>query len=231
MPDELDNNWIDRAALITKIAASLIPTIGGPLSELITETIPRLRQDRIVEYLRKLNERIETLEKEQVERILFNEEKIDLVEAGGHFAARATSSDRISNIAELVFRGLEAEETNFIRRKRLIKLFGEIDDDEFILLNAYGQSYGGSNPSVWDTIDRPLPVTLGSSEEEIDNQKLYELGKLSLLRLGLLERKFDNVKRGDYPPFDAQAGGFKSRIEISHLGRMLLKETGIDLPI
>ena len=32
------------------------------------------------------------------------------------------------------------------------------------------------------------------------------------------------------PPFDAKAGGFKSRIEISYLGRMLLREAGIDLP-
>ncbi len=58
----------------------------------------------------------------------------------------------------------------------------------------------------------------------------YKLGEQNLLKLGLLQRKYDNVKRGEYPPFDAQAGGFKSRIDISYLGRMLLKEAGIDLP-
>ena len=230
MPDELDNNWSDRAALVTKIAASLVPMVGGPLAELVTEVVPRLRQDRIVEYLRQLAARIETLEKEKVERILADVEKIDLLESGGYLAARATRSDRISKIAEIVFRGLDAEQTNLIRRKRLLGLFGAIDDDELLLLNAYGQSYGAPGSNAWDAIDRPLPAHFGSSMEDIDNVKLYELGEQNLLRLGLLQHKFDNVKKGEYPPFDTRSGGFKSRTEISHLGRLLLKEAGIDLP-
>ena len=230
MPDELDSNWSDRAALVTKIAASLVPMVGGPLAELITEVIPRLRQDRIVEYLRQLAARIETLEKENVERIQADIEKIDLIESGGYLAARATTSDRISKIVEIVFRGLGAEQTNFIRRKRLLGLFGAIDDDELLLLNAYGQSYGMPRSNAWDAIDRPTPAHFGSSTEDIDNAKLYELGEQNLLRLGLLQPKFDNMKKGEYPPFDARSGGFKSRTEISHLGRMLLREVGVDLP-
>ena len=146
MSDQLDNNWLDDIALVTKAAASLVPVIGGPLAELITEGIPRLRQDRIVEYLRQLNARLETLEKEKVEHILADVEKIDLIESGGFLAARATTSDRITKIAEIVFRGLREDEVDLIRRKRLLDLFGEIDDDEFLLLNAYGQLYGGLVP-------------------------------------------------------------------------------------
>ena len=98
MSDELDKDWRDHTALVTRIASSLVPLVGGPLGEVIVGAIPRLRQDRIVEYLR------------------------------------------------------------------------------------------------------------------------------------LLERKFDNVKKGEYPPFDPKSGGFKSRIQISYLGKMLLKEAGISLP-
>ena len=230
MSDSLDTDWRDRAALVTKVAAGLVPLLGGPLAELITEAIPRLRQDRIVEYVRQLNQRVETLEKEHVERILDDQERIDLIESGGHLAARATTSERISRIAEIVFRGLESDETNIIRRKRLLGLFAEVDDDEFLLLNAYGQSYGGLDSSAWETIDQPPPAHLGSSEKQLDDSKLYDLGKQNLLRLGLLQQKFDNVKKGQYPPFDAQSGGFKSRVEISYLGRMLLREVGISLP-
>ena len=43
MSDQLDNDWRDRAALVTKVAASLVPVVGGPLAELVTEVIPRLR--------------------------------------------------------------------------------------------------------------------------------------------------------------------------------------------
>jgi len=230
MPDPLDADWRDRAALATKVAASLVPLVGGPLAELVTEAIPRLRQERIVEYLRQINQRVETLEKEHVERVLDDRERIDLIESGGHLAARATTSERISRIAEIVFRGLESDETNIIRRKRLLGLFAEVDDDEFLLLNAYGQSYGGLDSSVWSTVDQPPPARLGSSTERLDDATLYDLGKQNLLRLGLLQRRFDNVKKGEYPPFDAREGGFKSRVEVSYLGRMLLREVGIDLP-
>ena len=230
MPDELDKSWIDYTALVTKIAAGLLPIVGGPLGEVIAEIIPRLRQERIVEYLRQLNERVETLEKEHVERILVDKERIDLVETGGYLAARSTTTDRISKIAEIVFCGLCAEEANIIRRKRLLALFGEIDDDEFLLLNAYGQSQGLGRTDAWDAIDRPAPAHLGSSREQIDKTGLYELGQQNLLRLGLLERKYDNMKKGEYPPFDPKSGGFKSRVQISYLGRMLLREAGIDLP-
>ena len=230
MSDQLDKNWRDNIALVTKAAASLVPVIGGPLAELITEAIPRLRQDRIVEYIRQLNARLETLKKEKVEHILTDVEKIDLIESGGFLAARATTSDRITKIAEIVFRGLREDEIDLIRRKRLLDLFGEIDDDEFLLLNAYGQSYGDLVSNAWDSVDQLRPPTMGSSQEEIDRSELYKLGEQNLLRLGLLRHNYGHVKKGEYPPFDAQTGGFKSRIDISPLGRMLLKEAGIDLP-
>ena len=169
MPDKLDNDWRDRAALVTKVAASLVPIVGGPLAELITEIIPRQRQERIVEYLRALNTRLKMLETERINRIMADTEKVDLIESGGHLAARATSPERISRLAEIVLRGLESDEANFVRlaaratsperisrlaeivlrglesdeanfvrRKRLLGLFGEIDDDEFLILDAYG---------------------------------------------------------------------------------------------
>ena len=229
MSDQLDSDKRDRLALVTKVAASLVPFVGGPLGELIAEAIPRQRQDRIVEYLRELETRLATLENEKVERILTDVEKVDLVESGGYLAARATSSERISRIAEIVFRGLGADEAHVLRRKRLLGLFSEIDDDEFLLLNAYGQSYGRRRIRRLGCHRAPPPAVIGSSEEQLAEAKLYELGMENLLRLGLLQRKFDHVKKGEYPPFDAKAGGFKSRTEISYLGRMLLKEAGVEL--
>lgn len=231
MPDELDKTWRDRAALATKVATSLVPIVGGPLAELISEAIPRLRQDRMIEYLRQLDKKMGVLEKVFSERLSADEERIDLIETGGHLAARATTTERISHIAEIVVRGLSSDEANFIRRKRLLGLFGEIDDEEFLLLKAYGESERGSNSNAWDAIDRPPPAVFGSSREELDRAKLYEVGKENLLRLGLLERRFGQVKKGEYPEFDARSGGFKSHVGISYLGRMLLREAGIDLSL
>ncbi len=234
MSDELDKNWKDHLAMVTKLAGALMPVIGGPLSELIVQTIPRLRQERIVEYLRLLDERVIKLEQTSIAVVLADEERIDLVETGGHLAARATSFDRIAMIAEIVGRGLCSEDARFIRRKRRLErrldLFGEIDDDEFSILAAFGQSVGRLRSDKWDQIDRPAPAMLGSSPEKIDDRKLYEAGIQKLLRLGLLEPQFDRVKKGEYPPFDPKAGGFKSRPKVSYLGRMLLREAGVELP-
>jgi len=230
MSDDLDKDWRDRLASVARAVVSVAPYVGGPLAELVTKTIPRLRQDRIVEYLRLLDKRLARLERERIDRILADPEKVDLIESGGFLAARATSSDRISRIAEVVFRGLESDEVSLVRRKRLLGLFGELDDDEFLLLNAYGQSYGEAGSEAWDAVDRPSPAHLGSSQEELSEAKLYDLGGEHLLRLGLLQRHFGHVKKGEYPPFDPRSGGFQSRIEISYLGRILLKEAGVELP-
>ena len=230
MSDELNKNWKDQMAVVAKLVGSFVPVVGGPLSELIVQTIPRLRQERIVEYLRLLDERMMNLEHTQVAIVLADEQKIDLVETGGHLAARATTSQRISTIAEIVGRGLCSNDVQIIRRKRLLDLFGEIDEDEFAILAAFGRSGGMLNTDAWDQVDRPAPVYVGSSQEEIDDRQLYETGIQKLLRLGLLEPQFDRVNKGEYPPFDPKTGGFKSRPKVSPLGRMLLKEAGIELP-
>ena len=231
MSDQLDPNWRDRVASITRVAASLVPMVGGPLAEVVTETIPRLRQERIVEFLRLLEARLATLERDRVEDILSDPEAIDMVESGGHVAARAVTPERLGRITELVFRGLAAHDADTIRRKRLLVLLGQIDDDEFVLLNAYGQSYGGDGSEAWDAVARPEPTVLGSSRKHLESAELYDAGIQHLLRLGLLQRNYGFVKRGEYLPFDPKSDGFKSRIEVSHLGRMLLRETGIDLPV
>ena len=230
MSDELNKNWKDQMAIVAKLVGSLVPVVGGPLSELIVQTIPRLRQERIVEYLRLLDERMTNLEHTHVAIVLADEEKIDLVETGGHLATRATTSQRISMIAEIVGRGLCSNDAQIVRRKRLLDLFGEIDEDEFAILAAFGRSGGMLNTDAWDQVDRPVPVYLGSSQEDTDDRQLYETGIQKLLRLGLLEPQFNRVNKGEYPPFDPKTGGFKSRPKVSPLGRMLLKEAGIELP-
>lgn len=75
-------------------------------------------------------------------------------------------------------------------------------------------------------MNRPEPTFMGSSTEAIDREALFELGKNRLLRLGLLKSKFSSVKKGQLPEFDPKTGGFEGRVEISYLGRMLLRSAG-----
>lgn len=134
MSDELDTNAKDRLVAATRGALNAVPFAGGILGELITEVIPGQRHDRIVAYIRLLESRIGAMEAAAASAALANPEKIDLIERGGFQAARATSRERIAQIVEVVAHGLEADAAEIIRRKRLIELLGEIDDDEVAVL-------------------------------------------------------------------------------------------------
>lgn len=230
MSDELDTNAKDRLVAATRGALNAVPFAGGLLGELITEVIPGQRHDRIVAYIRLLEVRIAAMEAESTSAALRNPEKIDLIERGGFQAARATSPERIAQIVEVVAHGLEADEAEIIRRKRLMELLGEIDDDEVAILTAYGRSYAGGDRGAFDAVSRPGPPFLSAPREVIEQNKLYDLGIDHLLRMGLLERRFGNVKKGEMPEFDSKTGGFKGTVQISYLGRMLLRQMGIKLP-
>lgn len=230
MTDELDSNSKDKLVAATRGALAAVPFAGGLLGELVTEVIPGQRQDRIVAYLRELESRLSSMEESALKAALEHPEKIDLIERGGFQAARATSQERISYVVGIVSRGLEGDEAEAVRRKRLLDLLGEIDEDEATILTAYGRSYAGGDRNAWDNVSRPQPPTLGAGRAVIEQNQLYDLGNEHLLRLGLLKRNFGNVKKGQIPEFDPKAGTFKSRIEISYLGRMLLREMGVELP-
>jgi hypothetical protein len=69
-----------------------------------------------------------------------------------------------------------------------------------------------------------------SPVSELDAEKLYDAGEQHLLRLGLLRKNYGSVGRGELPEFDARSGDFRHRVEISYLGRMLLRAIGQPSP-
>jgi len=229
-PDGLDDDWRDRFVAIGKSAAGLVPIFGGPLAEIIGVVVPGQRADRIAAYLRALASRVDALAEEVRQGLHSNAEKIDLIEEGGYQAARATSPDRVEQIVEAVSRGLVEDDAHVVRRKRLLLIFGELDDDEVSLLNAYGRSYAGADRDAFGKVNRPAPTHMRSSPDEIERNRLYELGTEHLLRLGLLKKNYGNVKKGELPEFDVRKGDFKHNIGISPLGRMILKEIGLPTP-
>lgn len=230
MSDKLDPKYTDKVVAATKSVSSMVPMVGGLLGELLTSSAPNQRTERIVSYIRKLERRLATLEESVTSNILSSPEKIDLIEEGGFQAARATSEERIERVVEIVANGLEAEESEIIRRKRLLKLLGQIDDDEFAILRAYGRSYAGGDHNAFSEINIPEPPTLDSHSGVIQQNKLYELGKMRLTQLGLLQKNYGSLKKDQLPEFDPRSGDFKHRLEVSYLGRLLLREAGIELP-
>jgi len=229
--DGLDIHESDALAATGRALSGLIPMFGGVVGELITKVIPDQRTERIVTYVRNLNQRLEDLD-ERLEAILQDPENIDLIEEGGFQAARATTEERIKLIASLVANGLAADDADAIRRKRLARLLGELDNDEVTLLDAYGQSYGGGGGrDHFEKVNRPEPSHMGSSVAQIDAEKLFEAGSENLLRLGLLKKNYRNPPRGQAPNFDTRKGDYEHSVEVSYLGRLLLRFIGRPSPI
>lgn len=228
--DGLDSDFRDQLVAIGKGVAGLVPIAGGTVAEIVGAIIPEQRADRIATYLRALASRVDELTVEVRTALAANPESIDLIEEGGFQAARATSSQRIEQIVEAVSNGLRADDADVIRRKRLLLLLGELDDDEINILNAYGRAYGGLDRDAFANINLPDPAHLQSSVEVIDQNQLYQAGRKHLLRLGLLKKNYGSVKKGQLPEFDAREGDFKHRVEVSYLGRMVLREIGLGSP-
>ena len=228
--DGLDEDIRDRMVAIGKGIISLVPFAGGPLAEIVGAVVPTQRADRIAAYLRALSNRVDAFEAATKNDLLSSKQKIDLIEEGGFQAARALSETRIEQIVEAVAAGISADEAEIIRRKRLLAILGELDDDEVNLLNAYGRSYGGGDENAWDAVNRPEPTHMQSSRADVDRDRLYEAGSAHLLRLGLIKKNYGNVRRGELPDFDANKGDFKHAVEIAYLGRMLLREIGMTPP-
>lgn len=228
--DRLDEDYRDQLVAIGKGAVSLVPLVGGPLAEIIGSVVPNQRADRITTFVRELDERIKAVAEAVRESLVKNKAKIDLIEEGGYQAARAISSERIAQIVEAVARGLEENDADVIRRRRLLVILGELDDDEIALLNAYGRTYGGADRGAFERINRPERPHMQSSVAVRENDRLYQVGKEHLLRLELLKRNYGSVKKGQTPEFDPKEGDFKHTVEVSYLGRLLLKEIGMITP-
>lgn len=229
--DGLDDNLRDKMVAIAKGAAGALPIAGGIVSEIVGAVIPGQRADRITVYLRALSQRVGEMEESTKKNLADNAEKIDLIEEGGFQSARATSQERIAYIIEAVSRGLSAEDSDVLRRKRLLLILSSLDDDEVNLLNAYGRAYGTGDRHAFDGVNLPDPPHLQSERGAIERRQLYEVGKNNLIQFGLLKKNYGTVKKGTLPEFDTRQGDFKHRLEISYLGRMLLREIGMTVPI
>ncbi|QJQ32648.1 hypothetical protein GV829_09450 [Sphingomonas lacunae] len=231
MDDDLNTNTRDYIVAVGRSAVSLVPFVGGVLGEIISVSVPRQRQDRIVEYVRMLDEKINLLEDSMQKLISEDPERIDLIESGAYSAASSTSNQRIKYIVSLVISGISSEDSNIIRRKRLLKILDEIDDDELSILIAFGQSYTGHARDAWDKIDRPMPIHMQSENDEIERNHLFDFGQERLLTLGLISMNFGSLKRGQLPEFDPKKGRFKGGLRISAMGRIFLKEVGVEQPM
>lgn len=192
--DELSPNRRDRLVSVAKVAAAAVPFVGAVISELLTETIPELRFDRAVTFIRELDQELRRLgaRVEDVERNLRSEQGIDLLEEGVLQASRSVSSERKLGLARLVARSLGVEELKYEQARTLLGLYRDLTDPEIIWLLYYSMNpvlapgphrqWIEQHPEVL----MPISKEMGAPQEQYERAAMQELWKENLERFGLI---------------------------------------------
>lgn len=134
---ELGDNATDRTVAVLKSVAGLVPWAGTAFGEIISQTIPNQRIERLEKYLKHLALRLDAMQVDDIADKIKRVENVDFFEDGAYLAARAMSDERMKYIANCVAEGIAKDQLDKTREKRVLRLLQDLDDEEIILLNGY----------------------------------------------------------------------------------------------
>lgn len=229
--NQLDNNGSDLIAAVTKASVGAVPVAGSFLAEIVGALIPNQRIDRIAKYAAKLNERLEEMPEEVIERLRNDEQFVDLMEESFIRATRASSDERREYILNIVRNGISDESADINNAKYLLNLLSELNDSEVIWLRFFHEQTMNEKSqfqALHANILAPVQVVLGSSENERQRRAVQASYKEHLERLGLIKHDIKMNKDLGVPEYDK----ITSKPKVSHsrtttLGDMLLSNIGL----
>jgi len=231
MSSPLDDKKNDLIASAGKSILGVVPFAGPLLAEIVDHLVPDQRVDRLTAYVKELESRLSSAEETIVRASLNKPEGLALAEDGYIAASRAVTRDRASYIASVVANGLSVEEMSESRQRYLLNLLSELNDEEVLWLRFF------FNPVIdgdhefrnkHEKIFEPARAYIGAPESEIEKASIQESYKEHLERLGLVESKIQFDRKTGVPEFDKFSGKPRtSYTDITHLGRMLLREIGM----
>jgi hypothetical protein len=187
---ELGPGGGDRTAAVARVMISGIaagipligPLIGQTLFEVVSELIPNQRIDRLENYMRMLGEEIALLKIPNVDEAIKRPENIDLFEDGVYQAVRALTDKRKRLIAKAVAKGIASEEQSKMREKRILKILDDLDDQEVLILEAYGSDFVSARLQEI----RPPLASDADPVEKKERSWFFDWAVERLLRLNLL---------------------------------------------
>lgn len=194
---ELDTTTTDKLAAAARGIAAACPVFGGLVAEAVNSIIPNQKLDRVIGFLRHLDEKVSILDRDlsRAASRLQDERGLDLLEEGIVQAARALTEERRTHIGNLLARSLTQAELKYAESKKLLNLLRELTDAELLFLVYYSESpYLGSDfhrdlMEKHPDVLRPASRSLGIPQAEIDRGALREGYLSTLVRLGLLQQK------------------------------------------
>lgn len=221
----------DYVASVVRGLIGAVPFAGSLLAEIADTIIPNQRIERLTKYARELERRLSKMDQEYIRSNLSNANFTDLVEESMRQAARSLTEERRQYLASIIANGLTSADIEFFESKHLLRILGEINDVEVIILRFHLVSTVGGDEEFRNKHEHilvPEPPHLGSSQGVIDKYALHKSYKEHLTSLGLLERRYEINSRTKEMVIDTHVGGPKLRgYQITVLGRLLLKHIGL----
>lgn len=220
----------DFLAQLAKSGLGAIPLAGSLLSEVASSLIPNQRIDRIVKFAEKLEEKLTKLDESYIRTQLTNENFVDVLEEGIIQAAKSLSEERREYISAIIANGLSNKEVKFNETRHFLKLLGEINDVEVILLRFYlVPTIGGDKKfrKKHETIIMGKPVTIGSPQIEKDKETIKLTYKEHLASINLLQREYESdIDTGERVIDNFTHAPKIKGYSITPMGKLLLKQMG-----
>lgn len=228
--NNLDANFLDHRVATYKAIVGLVPGFGSILSEVVGAIIPDQRMDRLVQYIKLLDEKVQKIDSNLLENAKQNELAIDLIEEGFVQASRSLSNERREYIANVVANGISDEEKNYADSKYVLRLLGELNDQEVIWLRFFLEPTINGDEEFrqkHQNVLEPITTYIGVDENILEKKDIQESYKSHLERLGLIRSNYRIDKNTGLPKFNREGVPEVSYRFVTPLGKMMLKKIGL----
>ena len=193
----LGNDTVDHIVTTLKGSLGAIPYAGPILAELVGTTIPNQRLDRLVDYAHKLGSKLENVEEQLLTSKISKPEFADLLEESLQQSTRSLTDDRREQIANLVTHGITQDEIDEIQSKHFLRILGELNDIEIVLLISHSLLDRGLSATESEFLAKNghlaylVGTDSGSSQAELDQASVQNSYHIHLEGLGLLQGSVD----------------------------------------
>ena len=232
-PNSLESRAPDYVVAAAKAALGAVPFAGSFLAELATSIIPNQRIERVVDFAKRLEERLSKADQRFIRAQLTNENFTDLMEESLRQVARSVTQERRTRIAALIGNSLQPEHVSFIESKQLLRILGEINDVELIRLAWHLFESLGDGKAYWEqhrAILEPVAPSLAAPQSEHDKATLQNSYDEHLAQLGLLRARHNVDRKTGQLVVDRHTGTLEVRdYGITPFGQLLLTQVGVEV--
>lgn len=176
---------VDRAQTSLRTITSLVdvaaPGLGSVFGELVNVILPANREDRMAQFVTKLDQRLKALSLQLGDLLRhLNAEQLALIEEGLRASARATQNSRIGRISAIVAAGI-ASGTTADRKREILDLLSSLSDNDLVVLSAFANRRG------YEATKSPT-MTVGAfnaltQEQQADHRLARTMKNLSVQKL------------------------------------------------